>query len=156
MREARGNLWTFPADARVITTNGSVRHDGRAVMGRGCAQEAMEQWPYLPAVLGDKLARFGNYVHYLGFVQRTLDRCGAPIDATDLFSFPVKHLWFEKADTELILRSARELVELVGRDGFSRVVLPRPGCGNGRLQWETVGPLLAQVLDDRFYVIHFA
>ena len=40
MREVVGNLWTYPADIRVITTNGTVKNDGTCVMGRGCAAEA--------------------------------------------------------------------------------------------------------------------
>ena len=37
MKEITGDLWTIKADARVIPTNGTVRRDGAAVMGRGVA-----------------------------------------------------------------------------------------------------------------------
>ena len=42
MIETSGNLWHFHTQGRwvVTTTNGSVRKDGCAVMGRGVAREA--------------------------------------------------------------------------------------------------------------------
>jgi len=42
MREVTGNLWTYrPAGIRVITTNGTIKASGEAVMGKGCAREAV-------------------------------------------------------------------------------------------------------------------
>lgn len=144
MVEVVGNLWDYPADVRVITTNGFIRKDGCCVMGRGCAKEAAEKWPDLPKVLGDLIKGFGNHCHLL---------FRDPV----LASFPVKHNWFEKADLELIRRSAQELVALATDqtwiDGWKTVVLPRPGCGNGQLRWEDVKPVLEPILDDRFHVI---
>lgn len=35
MIEVKGNLWTYPAEVRVITTNGFVKKNGEAVMGIG-------------------------------------------------------------------------------------------------------------------------
>lgn len=70
MRELRQNLWTVSADVRVISTNGSVRRDGAAVMGRGCAWEATQQYPGLAHDLGRRLTVAGNHVHL--FPQHTL------------------------------------------------------------------------------------
>lgn len=141
MNTATGNLWTFPADLRVITTNGFVKRNGNAVMGRGCALEATRRYPGIERVLGDRLAKRGNHVHLLG---------------PSLASFPVKHAWWEEADIALIRRSARELIELLDRHtNYQRVVMPRPGCGNGRLAWADVEPEIAPLLDDRITVITF-
>jgi hypothetical protein len=142
MIEVTGNLWTYPADVRVITTNGTVRSDGACVMGRGCALEATRRYPGINFTLGQALKRHGNHVHVL-----------ARTDVGLLVSFPVKHHWREKADLELIRRSAVELVKLT-KSG-DRVVLPRPGCGNGHLEWVTVKPILEPLMDNRFHVITF-
>jgi len=71
----------------------------------------------------------------------------------NIYSFPVKHKWFYKADLKLIKRSCKELVKLVDRDEYKKVVLPRVGCGNGKLEWIDVKPILKKYFDDRFYVI---
>lgn len=144
MREANADLWAVQAQARCITTNGSIRKDGRAVMGRGCALQAKARYPGVDRYLGMELARVGNHVTVLMDAGQWL-----------LLSFPVKHVWSEPADHSLVERSARELVALADTEGWKRVVLPRPGCGNGQLRWEQVKPLLEGLLDDRFLVVDF-
>ena len=65
MVEVRGNLWTFHAENEwvAITTNGDVRGDGCAVMGRGIAWEATQRFPNIADHLGKLLTREGNIVH---------------------------------------------------------------------------------------------
>lgn len=145
MIEVTGDLWIFPADLRVITTNGFVKKNGEAVMGRGCAKEAALKWPDLPLKLGYSITQSGNHVFYL---------------IEELCSFPVKHNWWEKADKELIERSARELLDFIDYRAafdqpFKSILLPRPGCGNGQLDWKDVKPIIEPILDDRFYVITY-
>lgn len=147
MREARGQLWTYtPSDAICITTNGWLRKDGQAVMGRGCAAEAKQRYPHLPGVLGNMIREFGNHVNYLDFTD----------DHKPIFAFPVKHRWWEKADLELIRQSAHELVKITDAMNLMHVLLPRPGCGNGQLNWPDVREVIAPILDDRIIVITYA
>jgi hypothetical protein len=140
MLEQPGNIWrVHPTWPICITTNGDVRKDGRAVMGRGIAFQAAAKYPNLPYLLGDKICEFGNHVFFF--------------EIFNLFTFPVKSHWEEAADLNLIERSAAELRELVP-DTWTRVYIPRPGCGvnTGGLQWADVAPVLAEVLDDRFII----
>jgi hypothetical protein len=91
----------------------------------------------------------GNHVHDLGWYSSENE------SVYRIVSFPVKHRWQDAADLELIKRSALELVELVDRNAWARKIkLPRPGCGNGRLRWSDVKPVLEPLLDDRFVVVH--
>ena len=148
MIEVRGNLWTYPADVRVITTNGTVKKSGECVMGRGCALEAKSFIPNIASYLGDCIQRNGNHVYLLGTYK-----------GAEIYSFPVKHNWYEKADLDLIARSRNELADLLDpiylNDKGHVFVMPRPGCGNGQLKWEDVKPILEPILDDRFHVITF-
>ena len=144
MIEQAADLWTVPADFRVITTNGSLKKDGSAVMGRGCAREAALKYPKLPKLLGAALRRRGNRVHFFA-----REETGAP---EGLFTFPVKHLWMEPADPTLIMES----VEAFRRQVLASAtyVMPRPGCGNGGLDWPLVRPLVAG-LPDNVVIVHF-
>ena len=145
MIELAGDLWTVPADFRVITTNGSIRHDGKAVLGRGCAKEAALKYPRLPRMLGEMLTNYGNHVY---FFER--EQLGAPCG---LFTFPVKHTWHARADLALIATSVEEFRrQLLGSAIY---VMPRPGCGNGGRSWTDVRPLLLG-LPDSVVVVHFA
>ena len=72
-----------------------------------------------------------------------------------VFTFPVKSHWKEIANPVLISRSARELVEFVDKCNFKTIIMPRPGCGNGKLKWERVKPLIENQLDNRFIVMTY-
>ncbi|MHA1755520.1 MAG: ADP-ribose-binding protein [Promethearchaeota archaeon] len=140
MKEIFGDLWEVECDVRVITTNGTVKRNGACVMGRGVALQAKQRFPKLPYELGRLILKYGNIV--LTFPRYKL------------VTFPVKWKWFEKADLFLIERSAKQLVKRADTFGFRKIVLPRPGCGNGKRDWEKeVKPILEKILDNRFYVI---
>lgn len=143
MKLARGDLWRLSADARCITVNGAVRKDGSAIMGRGTAAQAAQRWPRLPGILGDLIAERGNHVADLW------KPTGGPL----IVSFPVKHHWKQRADLALIERSCGELMDLADHLRLQTILLPRPGCGNGQLDWAQVGPAIAPLLDDRVTVV---
>ena len=141
VRELIGDIWTLANRDHawvVITTNGDVRHDYLAVMGRGIAREAAIRFPRLLAELGERIALTGNHLHHF--------------DAYELITFPVKHHWRELAALRLIERSARELA--VYASEINRpVYLVRPGCGNGGLHWDAVRPRLEPYLSGEKYAI---
>lgn len=173
MREITGNLFDHIGTANIIciTTNGFVKANGKCVMGRGCAKEATRRWPGIAKILGDRIKDRGNTVH--GLIRD---------DATIIASFPVKpvygickedrsnvvrHMqnkfkpgdkvpgWACVADPMIIETSAQEIAEIVNRERFKEIILPRPGCGAGELNWADIKPLLDKYLDDRFAAITF-
>lgn len=155
MREVCGDLWVqavnLAAEATapvvvVITTNGFIKTDGTAVMGRGVAQQAKMVWPNLPGILGRCILEDGNNVHWLGYYRLQNRDIG-------LLSFPVKSVWWEKASFKLIERSVQQLKTFADDNPDWTFLLPRPGCGNGHLEWKYVKPLLVN-LDDRFIVVN--
>jgi hypothetical protein len=142
MREARGDLWAMDADVVVITTNGVVKQNGACVMGRGCAQQARDRFAGIDRKLGGYIRQHGNRAFNLGTWR-----------GTHIASMPVKHRWDQQADPQLIVQSARQLTAMADKFGWQRIAVPRPGCGNGSLNWSDVRPLLLEVLDDRFTVV---
>lgn len=130
------DLWKVKDGYRCITTNGFVKRNGACVMGRGCAREAAEKYPRLPFELGYKIQTKGNNV-YLFF------------EYDILITFPTKHNWWEKADINLITQSCYQLVDLSEYldKKFEYIYLPKPGCGNGELNWMIeVDPVITPIL----------
>jgi len=156
--EAYGNIWDHidDYDAVIITTNGFVKKNGEAVMGRGIALEAKERWPWLPQSLGIWLQTAGN----IPGIFTTLDEPEIQ-DFPYILTMPVKPRigpkgepgWKAKADLVLIGHSLRYLQIIAEDYEFKKIIMPRPGCGNGGLKWEDVKPVIKPYLDDRFTVM---
>ena len=129
MNITKADLWDLHRanETICITTNGEVKKNGRAVMGRGCARECAERLPETPLVLGNAIRQQGNRVYF--YARR------------NLFFFPVKHAWWERADIDLIRTSIQQLSEEINYRDCGCVFLPMPGCGNGGLTWTQVAPL---------------
>lgn len=159
------------SDAICITTNGFVKRDGTAVMGKGIALWAKNKWFGVESKLGDCLLTHGNCVQKIHQDHFT---------KTWIVAFPVKPQsvlcddtniiesmkskfaygtrvpgWACKADLRLIAKSCIELSALATTEGWTEVYLPRPGVGAGELSWSDVLPILQLGLDDRFTVVKY-
>lgn len=179
--EQQANLWSFGhvADATCITTNGYVRRDGAAVMGRGCALEAARFWPGLPQELGRLIQQNGNVVQEVPVQPGPRARVlvALPVKPANFLlrtthdeTRVVRHMqeqfrvgalvpgWAVKADLQVIRSSLYQLRQLAAVRGWRRVVLPRPGCGAGELAWQhEVRPVVQEVLalaNIEFLVVH--
>ena len=164
MLEARGNMLEMECDALCITTNGFVKSNGASVMGAGIAKQMRVTIPGLDKILGQKIAREGNNVHFLlnynniGIVSFPVK----PITEISNGENFVKHKFFPvgttvpgwacKANIDLIVRSCQQLVALANQYGWQRVLLPRVGCGAGELNWSSVKKVIEPLLDDRFII----
>jgi hypothetical protein len=160
MKEARTDLFRIlgKVDWACITTNGEIRRDGKAVMGRGIAEQAKTRWPGIDVVLADELRKNGNVPNFIGYVDpflRWTYRWPPPKEhkQTLLWSFPTKDHWKDNSDINLIINSAKWLLHHAEDFPDIEIAIPRPGCSNGGLTWDYVSPHLAQVLDDRFTII---
>ncbi len=160
MLEAYGDIWReqHKYDAIVVTTNGFVKKNGEAVMGRGIALGAKTKYPDLPKYLGGILKQYGNIPWIFSIDQWNGEEAYEDV----IFTLPVKPEfgpngepgWRARADINLIKRSVKKLVAMVDDLGYmKKVLMPRPGCGNGGLKWEDVKPIIEPLLDDRFTVM---
>jgi hypothetical protein len=144
--ESITDFWSNPSKLKFITTNGVVNPSGRAVMGKGIALEAAQRIKGIDQSLGVAIATNGNHVNFLGLVNSVY-----------YFSFPTKHFWKDKSDLELVRRSIGEMFNIwsvMGKEqpGLS-VCIPRPGCGNGGLDWDKQVRPLMSFLPDSFTVV---
>lgn len=136
MQEKTCNLWLERADYRCIPTTGALNDEGEAVMDSGVAKEAAQRFDGVAVDLGRLIASRGNHAHII--------RPG-------LVSFPIQQYQWSGPNLQVIERSARELVELVGD---AKTLLPRPGCGEGGLSWEEVSKVLASLPDNIWVIQH--
>lgn len=158
MKEIYGDAWelfdTNEYFGLFITTNGDVKANGEADMGKGIALECLKRYPEAALYLGERLIARRNIPTIIEMTPYGL-----------IYSFPVKNHWFEKADIELIKESCRFWMVMTPVDDLTdpndlftpKFLLPRPGCGAGAggLKWEDVKKVIEPLLDDRFYIVHF-
>jgi hypothetical protein len=138
MQEESGDFWDIPGDYKCIPTNAILR-DGYAVLGKGISLQAAKKYQGLAGVLGKLIQEKGNHVYKIG---------------NGLISFPTKWHFGRGSDIKLIKQSAEELVELLKSDPAKRIILTRPGCETGDLQWIRVKPIIQNILiDDKFIIV---
>lgn len=150
MLEHKGDLWQMfghPGHRIAISTNGFVKKNGEAVMGRGCAKQAKQLFPQVPYLLGSYIKTNGNVPGYLIFKD------SHPAEDR-LMILPVKHNWWERADLGLVRSSIAFLAYEAGKWPEWTLHVPRLGCGNGKLDWESeVRPLMQDLPSN--VVVHF-
>lgn len=155
MIEITGDIFQqHDADAICVTTNGVVKDNGCLVMGKGIAKKFALKYPQLPLSLGKCVKESGNQVHIFGTDPGLVGDPELIHKYPYVVSFPTKENWADPSPIELIIKSAHELVVFADLMMWIKVILPRPGCSNGGLDWESqVKPVLEPILDDRFYII---
>lgn len=151
MKEITGDIvasfYSANYDAVCCTTNMIVKNNGELVMGAGVAKVFAQHFSDLPKVWGERLQ---NGKHKEGFMVTNYNP-SVPI----LVAFPTKKNWKDNSSTELILQSLSTLEEVTKIMGWKNILLPRPGCSNGGLNWELdVKPLLELRLDERYTIIN--
>lgn len=147
MKEFYGSIWVHFLVANhfvCLTTNGTRKKNGAGVMGRGNAKQATLAVKGIEKMLGEYLEANGNRA---GFFHE------AP---GNLIVFPVKHNWWERADMALVIESAKWLRMEALLHPERTYHLPRPGCGNGKLDWlSEVCPQLVRIgLPDNVLIHH--
>jgi hypothetical protein len=164
MRELFGNIWDLASgnDFVAITTNGFVKRDGSCVMGRGIAKQAMTRDPHLPLKLGMAIRRHGNRVFFFNNII-TFPVKPTRVTANNSKSNIVRHMqhrfdpgnsvpgWASVATYDIIRKSMIQLTDMIDRHGWQnrRILMPRPGCGAGELEWDMVKPLLQPFVGNR-------
>lgn len=150
MREEIGDIWELAKGRGMcVTTNPIINAKSECVMGRGIALQTKTLFPVLPIALAARIRAEGNVPFDLGlWVHDT--------SVYRIFSLPTKYDWREKSDPSLIRRSLMKLSTIVEDSGLTvPVYLPRPGCGNGKLNWRDIKPFCAELLSDQFVVVEY-
>jgi len=146
MKEITGNIWDQPATIICITTNEIVRTDGALVMGRGIAKQCVRRNPGIQFYFGELVKNNGSIFQVTQYLDRPSGRL--------LALFPVKQHWKQYAKLAIIEQSAAALGNFAYHQRDTIFLLPRPGCGNGGLEWDEVKPRIEQLLPDNVHIVH--
>ncbi|MGI6354259.1 MAG: macro domain-containing protein [Lentisphaerae bacterium] len=127
-----GNLF----DSRARTLVNTVNCVG--VMGKGIAAEFKKRYPEM----------------FLDYAKRCADksvRPGVPylyedLLGTSIVNFPTKDHWRLPSKLKDVIRGLDIFADKYREWGITSVAFPPLGCGNGGLEWRTVGPIMYQKL----------
>lgn len=125
-------------DASIVTVNCI------GAMDKGIAEQAKKMYPQF-ARLYEQYCRESRI--YPGIVQYYRD----PKNGRHLIGFPTKIDWRNPSALHIIEMSLQKLVATYrggknGPRGIKRLLFPKVGCGEGKLPWTEVGPLVARYL----------
>ena len=141
MRIMKGNIWDYWKKncCIIIPTNGNIKKNGSCIMGKGLAYQAKSYLHNIEYILGKLIKQRGNNVFII---------------CREIITFPVKNNWWEKADINLIKKSTIQLKSIIDfNQQLVPILLPKVGCGNGKLNWKDVEPILNKYLDERFIIM---
>ena len=141
LRYCFGDIWNHHKNGAwiCVTTNGTIRGDGACIMGRGVALQAKQRYPQLQYEIGANISCNGNHCYVL--------------EKYRIITFPVKWCYNNKANINLISESAHELMAILDKYGIRKVYLPKPGCNNGKLNWDDVKAVIKPILDERVVIV---
>ncbi len=127
-------------DALCVTTNAISKRNGDLVMGAGVAKAVAKAYPEVPTILGSHVRKNGNVPYAIKVIGGYV------------ISFPTKNDWRDDSDLDLIVDSMKALIAIMDERNLKSVLLPRPGCANGGLNWDDVYEAIKPYTDGR---IHF-
>ncbi|MFL6284575.1 MAG: macro domain-containing protein [Pyrinomonadaceae bacterium] len=134
LRGQAHDLFTVPADVRVNTTN----LDRAGVMGAGIAKHFAEAHPRM----------LNDYRRALreGEVGIGKPHVWQAPGGERIFNLPTKDEWRRPSRMEYVRAGLDALRAYLERAGSVTVAVPALGCGNGRLDWDAVRPLIVERL----------
>lgn len=139
-----GNIWNEygkPNSTILVTTCGVILN-GKLVMGAGAALDAKLREPELPSNFGTLIMRYAdvsNNIGNYGLLYHPDRRINA---------FQTKYHYKHDSSIELITMAAEKLKFVAEHEPEKTFNLTFPGIGFGRLNPESVKPLLAGLPDN--------
>lgn len=130
MKIVKGNLFDSTDHFILVTTNATIKNNGKLVMGAGAAKQAVHLLGDIDMFLGDLIKKSDTPKEY-GIILGK--RYGA---------FQVKKEFYESANISIISKSLQDLKDLSRMMPLKRFSINFPGIGNGKLSYEVVKDLI--------------
>lgn len=155
MIELNGDLFylakTYKADLIVCTTNLQIKKNGCLVMGAGIAKQFRNRYPGIDAYFGETLEKLNPGIRLVNEPRLMIYFA----DDFKVMAMATKWHWKYPSKLKFVKSSLEELLNFVDNSDMKTIVMPRPGCGNGGLNWEEVKQVMMDLgYDNRFIVVH--
>ena len=128
----KGNIFDSPAQTIVNAVN-TV-----GVMGKGLARAFRQRYPDMFRV-------------YAKICERHLLAPGKLMIFCEsdhwLLLFPTKEDWRDPSKMEYIESGLKKFADTYAQKGITSIAFPKLGCGNGKLNWDEVRPLMEKYLN---------
>lgn len=151
MIEVEGDFWELykapDVDLIVCTTNNIIKNDGSLVMGAGIAAQFKNFFKFVDFTWGKQIAKLDKDYLFMLDGPRNVGH-----NSIYLGALQTKRDWKDPSDIELIVNSCKKMNKICDLLGFKKILMTRPGCGNGGLKWAQVKNKL-KFLDDRFIIV---
>ena len=128
------------SDIFIFSANATIKNNGELVMGAGLAKQVKDTYTELPLLFGKYIQSVTRSGGFYGTVIPITEQLDHPL----IIPFQVKYNWWEKANLELIKKSARTLDFMLLRIFNDKCIINMnfPGIGNGGLHKpEVIGRL---------------
>jgi hypothetical protein len=149
MHEIIGNFWEEAKkdcyDAIICTTNEIIKTNGELVMGAGIAKDFAQRYPNSPLEWGQRIKEIGEDYHVLVSLLHSKPH---------LVALQTKKHWRDNSSYYLVKSSLYRLQLIAVALNWKKVLMTRPGCGNGGLDWNEIKKQFINNNYDRFYVIN--
>ena len=154
MIEIIGDFWKIKEqekpDVICFTSNKIIKTQQKLVMGAGIAKQFRDKYQNLDSDIAQRILS-GQHTNHIVMVRES--KYTRTPSNTYISTFPTKNNYIHPSDIELIQTSAKTLLDIVNAVGFRKILLTKPGCGRGNLNWEDVKLIIEPILDNRFIII---
>ncbi len=133
----KGNIVEADAEALVNTVN------TKGVMGAGIALQFKKAFPD-NFKLYEKASKTGKIQVGRIFVTET----GQFTNPKYIINFPTKKHWRDPSKLMWIQEGLADLRNFIIQNNLKSIAIPALGCGNGKLNWEDVKPLITNAISD--------
>jgi hypothetical protein len=152
MKIIKQDWFSFLGKANTVclwTGNMSITPSGNVVMGAGLAKDLSTKYPRVKHNLAVIMKTEAIVIDTLPDKYGNITKIIKPriiMAAKNIWMFPVKYGWWEKADIQLIRHSCKALNLYASMKPEIQFVLNFPGIGAGGLAYNKVYPVIKQEL----------
>lgn len=162
MLEVKGDFWEEVEKQKpthiVCTCNGVLNLKNELIMGKGIAKQFRDRYKGLAKEAADRLLEVHGESYHHSRDDYGIVAGLEPRDGVSILLLQTKRHWRDESPKELVIDSCMWMNAGINMISIAqglecKIVMTRPGCGNGGLDWDDFKEDL-DFLDDRYIVVN--